>query len=227
MRATKTAQSVLSDYASNLDIPIYFELIEITELSTQNRSLSLHAPFIAAGTSAPFIEKYDVEFSISAALYREALNSNTPAYRFLCLYKILECSRKRREKLGRKLKKKLLPVRNGELVPASATEQLSWLKAIFYGPREWEELTLRQIFPPDVHGKKLNAIFDSKLRPIRDRIAHGILDSGQYLHVDDLSSIREITKWLPFLRCAVRRVLKNDFPERYLSYLEEDGTVKT
>jgi hypothetical protein len=74
-------------------------------------------------------------------------------------------------------------------------------------------------------GKKLNAIFDGPLRQMRDRIAHGILDSGSYLHFDDLTSTREINKWLPFLRCAVRRTLKNDFPEHYLRYLKEDGTV--
>lgn len=225
MRATRVAQSMLSEYAANLDIPICFELIEVTELKTQNKSLSLVSPFVSAGSSAP-IKTYDAEFSVVAGLYREGLNSNTPAYRFLCFYKILEFSRKRRERLGRKLKKKLQPLRDGELIPSLPQEQVSWLNSIFYTKREWDELTLRQIFPQEVHGKKLTALFDTKLRPIRDRIAHGILDSGQYLHLDDLSSIRDISKWLPFLRCAVRRVLKNDFPDRYLSYLSEDGSIK-
>jgi hypothetical protein len=96
---------------------------------------------------------------------------------------------------------------------------------IFIGQHDWGPLALSQIFQPEVRGKKLTALFDSQLRPLRDRIAHGILDSGDYLHVDDLTAIREITKWLPFLRCAVRRILKNDFPTHYLNYLNEDGSI--
>ena len=224
MRAAKAAQSVISEYAASLDIPLQIDLIEVTEVATANKSLTLIAPFLGAGSSAP-IEAYDPEFANLAALYREALVSNTPAYRYLCFYKILEASRKRRERLGRKLKKEYRLVRLGEVVPSTHPEQIAWLNAIFVGPREWAELTLNQIFPQETRGKKLSALFDGPLRQLRDRIAHGILDSGSYLHFDDLSSIREITKWLPFLRCAVRRTLKNEFSRHYLPYLNEDGTV--
>ena len=84
---------------------------------------------------------------------------------------------------------------------------------------------LNRIFPLEARGKKLTALFDGKLRRLRDRIAHGILDSGQYLQVDDPEPVREIARWLPLLCCAVRRTLKNDFPTHYLPYLKEDGTV--
>lgn len=224
MRATTAAQSVLSDFAANLDIPLQIDLIEVTEMATANKSLTLIARFLSGGSSAP-IEAYDPEFANLAALYRQALISNTPAYRYLCFYKILEASRKRRERLSRRLRKEYRPVRLGEVIPATHPEQVTWLNAIFIGPREWQELTLNQIFPLETRGKKLNAIFDGPLRQMRDRIAHGILDSGSYLHFDDLNSVREITKWLPFLRCAVRRTLKNDFPEHYLRHLKEDGTM--
>ena len=116
-------------------------------------------------------------------------------------------------------------MRFGEVIPTTHTEQLAWLKAIFVGPREWKELTLNQIFPMEFRGKKLTALFDGPLRQMRDRIAHGILDSGTYLLLDDLTSTREITKLLPFLRCAVRRTLKNDFQKHYLPFLNEDGVV--
>jgi len=33
-----------------------------------------------------------------------------------------------------------------------------------------------------------------------------------------------VAKWLPFLRCAARRVMKNDF-EGYLDFIAEDGTL--
>lgn len=205
-------------------IPLQIALIEVTEVATANKSLTLTASFRSGGSSAP-IQAFDPEFANLAALYREALISNTPVYRYLCFYKILEVSRKRRERLGHKLKKQYQPKRDGEIIPSTAEEQIAWLNAIFIGPQTWEQLTLNQIFPPEVRGKKLTALFDTQLRPLRDRIAHGILDSGEYLHVDDLAAIREITKWLPFLRCAARRTLKNDFPDHYLPYLSEDGSV--
>ena len=88
-----------SEYAANLDIPLQIDLIEVTEMATANKSLTLIAPFLVGGSSAP-IEAYDPEFANLAALYREALVSNTPAYRYLCFYKILEASRKRRERLA-------------------------------------------------------------------------------------------------------------------------------
>lgn len=224
VRATKAAQNVLSEYAASLDNPLQIDLIEVTEVATSNKSLAVIAPFLGGGSSAP-IEAYDPEFANLAALYREALVSNTPAYRYLCFYKILEASRKQRERLSRKLKKQYRPNRFGEVIPARRPGQIAWLNAIFIGPREWTELALNRIFPLETHDKKINTIFDGPLRRMRDRIAHGILDSGSYLHLDDLTSTREINRWLPFLRCAVRRILKNDFPEHYLRFLQEDGTV--
>ena len=156
LRSTRVAQTVLSEYSASLDIPIQIDLIEVTEIATSNKSLTLIAPFRTGGSSAP-IEAFDPEFANLAALYREALISNTPAYRYLCFYKILEASRKRRERFNRKLKKQYRPIREGEHISASHMEQIAWLKAIFVGGHDWEELTLNQIFLPEVGGKKLTA----------------------------------------------------------------------
>jgi hypothetical protein len=223
LRATRVVQGLLSEYSAQLDIPLQIDLIEITELATNNKRLTLVAPFNTGGSSAP-IDQYDREFANLAGLYREGLLSNSSVYRFLCFYKILEVSRKRRERIGRKSKKGDAPKRYGERIPESQGDQILWLQSIFPGQRRWPQLTLNQIFMPEVRGKKLTFLFDAPLRKLRDRIAHGILDSGHYLLVDDPAAVREISSWLPFLRCAVRRTLKNDFPDRYLTYLREDGS---
>jgi hypothetical protein len=216
-------KGTVSEYSAALDMPLQVQLIEVTELRTSNKSLTLVAPFLGGGSSAP-IAQYDPEFASLAALYREGLLANSAVYRYLCFYKILEVSRKRRERLGRKMKTAYKPIRHGERIPESRSDQISWLAAVFL-PRQWPDLMLNQIFPTEARGKKLTALFDGELRRLRDRIAHGILDSGQYLHVDDPGAVREIARWLPFLRCAVRRTLKNDFPTHYLPFLKEDGTV--
>ena len=102
-QASTAIQELLSNLSSQLDIPLIIEAVEVTEVSTMARSISFVAAFPpvsmavrAAGTLD------DPEFTHAIALYREALNSNTPVYRFLCFYKILELSKKRRERLGRK-----------------------------------------------------------------------------------------------------------------------------
>lgn len=167
LRATRVVQGLLSEYSAGLDIPLQIQLIEVTELSTSNKSLTLAAPFLGGGSSAP-IETHDREFGNLAALYREGLLSNSSVYRYLCFYKILEVSRKRRERLGRKLKTAYKPLWHGERIPVSQPEQISWLAAIFL-PRQWPELMLNQIFPLEARGKKLTALFDGELRRLRDR----------------------------------------------------------
>ncbi len=56
------------------------------------------------------------------------------------------------------------------------------------------------------------------------KIAHGILDSGELLLLDRTEDRQMLSKWLPFLRCAARRVTKNDFKD-FLDFTGEDGTV--
>jgi len=225
--STNAIQSLLSNLSAQLDIPFIIEVAEITEVETNSRGISFVAPF--PGTPMAIRGSgsiRDEEFEHVAALYREALNTNTPLYRFLCFYKILETSRKRRERLGRKFKKNLTPSRPGEHIPLSdKSEMEAWLKAIYHVSRDWDEMILGQIFIPEVLGKKINNIFDTQLRPIRDRIAHGILDSGEFLLLDRSDDRQTVSKWLPFIRCAARRVMKNDFAEHFLAFLAEDGAI--
>jgi hypothetical protein len=134
-------------------------------------------------------------------------------------------SRKRRERLGRKHKSALKQARPGEQIPLRDKEAMEkWLNAFFYVNRDWDDRVFDQIFIAEALGKKINNLFDSQLRSIRDRIAHGILDSGEFLLLDKVEARETVSRWLPLLRCLARRVMKNDFKE-YLRYLNEDGTV--
>ena len=98
------------------------------------------------------------------------------------------------------------------------------LNALFYVNRDWDGGVFDQVFIPEALGKKVNNIFDNQLRPIRDKIAHGILDSGEFLLLDKAEDREIVSKWVPLLRCLARRVMKNDFKE-YLEFLKEDGTI--
>jgi len=225
--AARTAMhSLLSHLSAQLDIPLIVELVEVIEVATQSRGISFTAPFPATPMAVSGAgEVKEPEFEHAMALYREALNSNTEIYRFLCFYKILETSRKRRERLGRKHKATLKPIREGEQIPPRIKSEMeSWMKALFHVNRDWDDGVLGQIFIPEILGKKINNIFDSQLRPLRDKIAHGILDSGEFLLLDKMEDRQTVARWLPFLRCAARRVMKNDF-KNYLDFIGEDGIV--
>jgi hypothetical protein len=226
-KAAETAiHGLLSNLSSQLDIPLNIEAIEVTEIATKAKGISFIAPFAPVHMAVRGAGSVtDSEFEHAEALYREALNSNTPVYRFLCFYKILELSRKRRARLGIKHKAALKQARPGEQIPARDKEAMeTWLNALFYVNRDWDDGVFDQIFIPEAVGKKVNNVFDNQLRPIRDKIAHGILDSGEFLLLDKAEDRAMVSRWLPLLRCLARRVMKNDFRE-YLEFLSEDGTV--
>lgn len=45
------------------------------------------------------------------------------------------------------------------------------------------------------------------------------------LSADEALHLAKVSHWLPLLKCGVRRMLKNEFPNEYLPHLLEDGTI--
>ena len=89
-----------------------------------------------------------------------------------------------------------------------------------------DDFILDNTFPLEALGKKVSHVIDQHLRPIRLRIAHAVLDSGELtLSPDEPNEERELIEWLPLAKCIARRMLKNDFPAEFLGYLHEDGTI--
>jgi hypothetical protein len=183
-KAASTAMRyLLSNLSAQLDIPLIIEITEVTEVATQARGISFTAPFpVAAMAVSAHESPDDPELRHTMALYREALNSTTPIYRFLCFYKIIETSRNRWDRLSSQ-KAALGPLRKGERIPTgqSKPEMERWLAALFHVNRAWDDGILRAIFIPEVLGRKINDIFDNQLRPLRHKVAHGSLDSGEFL----------------------------------------------
>ena len=168
------------------------------------------------------------EFRGYASLYREALNSNSSVYQFLCLFKMIEAMLKRRGRLGAEARKAGKPLRREhETIPASPDAAIRWLNAIFPTRRDWDPMALTSIFPNEVLGKSCKHVIDKVLCPLRVDIAHAISEqSGELtLTVGELLHTQNLHKWLPLTKCIVRRMLKNDFPADFLPYLRQDGTV--
>jgi hypothetical protein len=168
------------------------------------------------------------EFRSFAALYREALNSNTPPFQFLCYYKILEGIRARRNRLIEEARTtgSAIPRAPRQVVPSEPAEFIPWLNAVYGVGRPWDFIMLESIFVQEARGKKFNQIMDDNLRPMRDRIAHAVLDGAEMtLSADEDLDVREIYKWLSLMKCIARHMLKSDFPNEFLPYLNDKGEL--
>jgi len=146
-------------------------------------------------------------------------------YRFLCLFKIVEGIRSRRNRVVQeRLASGKTPLRFNERFPADLATFTTWLKPIYQ--RQWEGLALEQMFRPEVKGKKFNYVIDTHLTPLRNIVAHAILDSGELgMSADDLLKLQKISYWLPATRVLVRRMLRNEFPTEFLIHLPPTGDV--
>ena len=220
--------SSLSNWAVHLDIPLYVVQVESVEVRTGNSQTSILIPHFEVPLAIMPTANLQPEFRGYASLYREALNSNSSVYQFLCLFKMIEAMLKRRGRLGAEARKSgRLLKREHETIPASPDAAIGWLNAIFPIRRDWDSMALASIFPNEVLGKSCKHVIDKVLYPLRVDIAHAISEqSGELtLNVDELLHTQNLHKWLPLTKCIVRRMLKNDFPADFLPYLREDGTV--
>jgi len=220
--------SFLSSWSTQLDIPIDVTRIHITELSTE----SVQVGFITPYPTIPFVlkpeEGLDVEFRGYASLYREALNSSSLIYRFLCFFKIIEAIKTRRKRLGQEARSKgIIPKRPVEVVPSGESHFMHWLSGIFHPRRNWDELDLDLIFLNEIRGKKFNWIIEKFLTPLRVDIAHAIFsETGELgLSADELLHSDRVKRFLPITKCITRWMLKNEFRHNFLPFVGDDGSI--
>jgi len=222
-RAYHALAPTLSNWSAHLDVPVNVAQIDATELRTGAARMQVLTPPLETSFAVEAEPKLESEFLYYAGLYREALNSNSPAYRFLCLYKIIEGVRVRRSRLAREARASGRGPESFEFeaVPSELSAVRPWLNAI-YGVRDWPQLTVDQLLPPDVRGRRFGQIIESQLTPLRNEVAHGILDSGELgMSTDDMLKLERVNLWLPLTRTIVRRILKNSFREQFLNHLSD------
>jgi hypothetical protein len=90
--AYRAIASSLSNMSLHLDIPLEIGIRETKELSNGSTSISLMSPYLEAPMAIQAIANFGPEFRSYAALYREALNTDTPVYQFLCSSRLLKHS---------------------------------------------------------------------------------------------------------------------------------------
>ena len=78
--------------------------------------------------------------------------------------------------------------------------------------------------PPEVRGKSFDEVTTDLLNPLRVNIAHALFqDTGRELTIsyDDLLDTRKIAKFVPLVKCIVRRMMKTDFRAEFLAYVPD------
>lgn len=193
---------------------MHVETIQVTNLATHVSALRVLTPFFDMNWGSAPLPILDEQFSYYASIYREGLNSNSAFYRFLCFYKIIESliAKRGREAAVKKSEGKD-PRKAYEVIPEKQEDLLALLHRLYTYRKAWDEMGVQQIFPKEVLGKKVTAVRDSYLRPLRLGIAHALLEKGEITVIlDKMEYIQQINKWLPLCRIIARWMLLGDFP---------------
>ena len=210
--------SLLSNISLHLDIPLEIEHREVRELANDSLQVSFVRPHIEAPFWMRHAGNIPTELNSYAALYREALNTNSQVYEFLCLYKLVESLRARRVRLRRAAKGSRIPyIAPQEVLPATEENIRLWLRSIFYVQREHDLATVRCAVPQEMRGCSADEVVKHVLKPLRDNIAHAILDAENELPVspNNMLHIQQVTHCLPVIKCIARQMLKTDFPDHF------------
>jgi hypothetical protein len=220
LKAYRLLMPALSSISLYLDTPLNIYQIDITELETKSYRMSMLDPFQEIPFVGSLPETMTDEFRRYASYYREALNSNSVHYQFICYFKIIEGIRARQKRLIIEAKAlgKSVRSRPRHIIPETKEEQVKWLKGLYPIRKQWGEEALAAIFRQDIMGRKVNDIIDKQLTQIRHKIAHAILDSGEpTLSIDEEADIDMVYRWLPLTKQIARLLLKNEFPDAFIS----------
>jgi hypothetical protein len=226
-KAYRALASALSSFSAQLDIPVRVGRVMTEEKATNSYEVNHRNGYPDVPLAIEAAGRMEGEFRGFAAIYREALNSNSPAYQYLCLFKIIEAIQERR---ARRIAEGLLPkgqVFPYERFPAVASEVVPFLNAIFFPLRPIDELAIASICAPETAGKKFYNLIETHLLPLRVDIAHALVEAGGItLSGDEVLHLNRVEKWLPVAKIVARRMAKNEFPREFLPFLGEDGIVR-
>lgn len=216
-KAYETLAPFLSTWSLHLDIPVNVETIQVTDLQTHASTLRVRTPQFNMSTPAGMSPGLGEDFRQYASIYREGMDTNSPSYRFLCLYKIIESISSRRSRIAQEDKKTGRPVRRFlEQVPKDKMDLIKLLNEIYPWRTDWDDFALNQMIPPEAAGSKIGTVRERYLNPLRTGIAHALLKSGEIkIILDRMDHIQLVNKWLPLTRVIARLMLKNEFPEEF------------
>ena len=196
-RAFRSLSPSLSNWTVHLDVPLEICQRETREIATDNIQTSIVTPHFRAPFSVLPTVQLPPEFRGLASLYREALNTSSVVYQFLCLYKIVEALRARRKRLQRAAKKSGTPCSSPiEVLPGTEKEIAAWLRSLFYARPDWDLFAIQSAVPVELRGQDMAFVIDSVLKPLRDQVAHALTTpkGDLTLSADELLHARQCTQ---------------------------------
>lgn len=207
----------ISWHSTHLDVPLNVYQVDVLDLETDDfviyRAMKPFEPLVVSQGIRIFDIKQ--ESGSYASIYREALNSNSHIYQFLCFYKIIEGVRNRRQRISAEARAAGSSVTtSSERLPKDLNGLIELLKRLFSVSFLWDEIAVESVFEKQFWGRKVTDIVDKKLRPLRNELGHAFLDSGEIpLSLDESRNAAEVSKHLPMTKCFARWMLKNEFPD--------------
>jgi hypothetical protein len=218
-RAYNAIAPNLSQWSAELDIPMHVWRIHVTAMDTGSMRITCANPYYAAHPVSDG-NQMSPEFRWFASLYREALESNSVVYEYLCLFKIAEGILHRRARLGKEAKSLGQAfTRPVEEVPEDPSQFEAWLNDVYPQTRQWDEMSLDTVFRTEARGRRFGDLLKHELNDLRDDIGHALSDKTGVMEVsaDETLHLRRVREWLALMKVVVRRMLKNEFPKEFLS----------
>jgi hypothetical protein len=210
-KAERVVYGLLDRLAVRFHVPLTVGKVEVVEAATSNVRVSMIMPYNDAALDNCNFTLSGPDSDLFASFYREALNASSPAYRFLCMYKIIDGVFARRRRITRTPQGHQAKWYRSEVVPGELGECAQWLTELF--GRSWDDTIAQAVGHPEVRGRKFSYIDNSYLLPIRVQVAHSVLKSGEpTLPADEPLHLNQIYRWLPLTQCIARHMLKNEFP---------------
>ncbi len=220
LKAHRAVASVFSSMSVYSDVPVNIYQLDVSELRTGSLRMSVRMPFREVPGGMPPIELSE-EHQKYASLYREGLNSNSSNYQYLCLYRIIEGLRERRQRRRGELAQEARqrgenpPSYDEEKIPIDRIQQRRFLNSVYPNPRKWSDEALDSVFIKPVLDRRIGNLIHKgeELHKLRNQIAHAVLDSGEgVISIDNGLDIDKVEAWLPITKLLARYLLKEAFP---------------
>lgn len=186
----KFALPYLDQLAYTQNCPIFIQSIRIEDLKNQVQSIDYVSPYRKAPVTQPVAE-VPVELVPILAMYREAKNSHSDFYKFLCYHKILDglLGTLRASVNARARKQKVELIKRRDLVPNDPEIASAYRTHI---------------------GMSIRSFYDDVLTPrFRNAIAHFITKDGAILNLSDPSTLVKHSEIMYASELCVRTMIES------------------
>ncbi len=213
--ALQIMQPSINLLSYNNDVPIFIWQIHIAPAGSNKTFVRMPEPFTPR-RNGNRQDTFPQAFAQIIPAYREALNlvQVSPLLSFILFYRVIEAT----TALRRSSSPTDASVR--QRVPAAWPDICSWLSDILNYARI-DILGAHEVVPEDAVGRKYSWIITEKLRTLRNRIAHGLIDEGDgnkfdesgrdqtFSSLDDLQLQLNVQTWLPLCHVIARAALRD------------------